>query len=231
MFLADLLFPKFCLGCGYIGVYICQSCQKKLKPVKTDICFYCKKPSLYGLTHTYCINKFNVDGITTLYYYTPFLRKLIKNIKYRLAYQVWSEFSRGIDVNVIKRLDFYNKISNRCVMQPIPLSKNRFAQRGFNQAKFISRFFQTFLQIPIVDLLIKKNETSPQAMMITKKERHINVKGAFGINLKYDSIIKKTTDLILVDDIVTTGSTVKEAARILKLFGIRNVYVLALAKG
>ncbi|TRZ50861.1 ComF family protein [bacterium] len=232
MFIIDLLFPKFCLGCGYIGVYLCQSCQDKLKPIKLDICLYCEEPSLYGLTHPNCTNKFNVDGLLVLYYYNPILKRIIKNIKYRLATEVWEEFYRSIKTETIDRIGFYKRLASNFIIQPIPLTKNKFQERGFNQAQMIGLFFQRFLHFPIVDLLIRKKETSAQAQIKNKKERYMNVKGMFDINDKCrDAKFCVSTNVILVDDVVTSGATVKEAAKILKQNGIKKVYILALAKG
>ena len=228
MFLTDLLFPKFCLGCGYIGVYLCLSCQNKLKPIEQDVCLYCKIPSFFGLTHLSCQKKLNIDGLLTLYYYGPILKKIIKNIKYRLAVQVWQEFYQIIKPEVIEKLGFYKKLSSDFIIQPIPLTTNKYNERGFNQAKIISVFFQKFINSPIVDLLARKKETLAQAQLGSLKKRYQNVKGVFQvIDKKYFNNKK----VILVDDVVTTGSTVKEAARILKEAGAKKVYVLALAKG
>lgn len=225
MFILDLLFPKFCLGCGYVGSYLCRSCFEKLKPSEQDVCLYCKKPSLFGLTHVNCINKLNVDGLITIYQYNPILKKIIKNIKYRLATQVWEDFYKTIAPEVISKLGFYKNLSRNLVIQPIPLSKIKYNERGFNQAKFISEYFQKFLHFPIIDLLIKKEETLSQAQMKNKRARYLNTKGTFlGERCVHPYVI-------LVDDVVTSGSTVKEAAKILKRFGAKKVYVLALAKG
>lgn len=225
MFILDLLFPKFCLGCGYVGVYLCPSCLKKLEPVKQDVCLYCKKPSLLGLTHINCNNKLNIDGVITIYRYNPMLKIIIKNIKYRLAVQVWKDFYKMITPEVIRKLDCYKKLPSNLVIQPIPLSKNRFNERGFNQANFIGEFFQKFLHYPIVNLLSRNKEVPAQAQIKNKKGRYLNTKGIFtatqGVN----------PNVLLVDDIITSGSTVKEAARILKMAGAKKVYVLALAKG
>ena len=233
MFLTDFLFPKFCLGCGYIGVYLCRSCQNKLKPIESDICLYCKKTSLFGLTHSNCINKLYVDGLVTIYYYNTILKKVIKNIKYRLATEVWQEFYRIIEPQIIKKLGFYKKLSPDFVMQPIPLSKIKYNERGFNQAEIISKFFQKFLHFPIVDLLIRKKEISSQAQIKSKKARYFNTRGVFAINNKCRNakFCVSNKNIILIDDVITSGSTVKEAARILKLAGAKKVYVLALAKG
>lgn len=228
MFLTDLLFPKFCLGCGYIGVYLCISCQNKLKPIEQDVCLYCKKPSFFGLTHPSCQKKLNIDGLLTLYYYSPILKKIIKNIKYRLATEVWQEFYRIIKPEAIEKLAFYKKLSYDFIIQPIPLTKNKYNERGFNQAKIISVFFQKFLNFPIVNLLIRKKETQPQAQTKSLLKRYLNLKGAFKlINSNFTDYNK----IILVDDVVTSGATVKEAARVLKEAGAKKVYVLALAKG
>jgi len=228
MFLTDLLFPKFCLGCGYIGVYLCDSCQNKLKPIEQDVCLYCKKPSFFGLTHPNCYNKLNIDGLLTLYYYNPMLKIIIKNIKYRLTSEVWQEFCRIIKPDVIEKLGFYKKLSPDFIIQPVPLTKNKYNERGFNQAKIISLFFQKFINYPIVNLLVRKKGVLSQAQIGSLKKRRENVRGVFQVaNKKYFNNKK----VILIDDIVTTGSTVKEAAKILKEAGAKKVYVLALAKG
>ncbi len=228
MFLIDLLFPRFCLGCGYVGVYLCVSCQEKLKPTKQDVCLYCHKSSLFGLTHPGCQNKLNVDGLMTLYYYNPILKKIIKNIKYRLAVQVWQEFCRVIKPEVISKLIFYRKMSSGTIIQPVPLTKNKYNERGFNQAKIISLFFQKFINCPIVNLLHRKKESPAQAQLSSLKKRYQNVRGVFQV---IDKTHLNNKIIILIDDVVTTGTTVKEAARILKGAGAKKVYVLALAKG
>jgi len=231
MFFKDFFFPKFCLGCGYIGVYLCTSCQNKLRPIKQDVCLYCKKPSLFGLTNPDCQKKLNIDGLLALYYYNPVLKKIIKNIKYRLATEVWQEFYQIIKFETIERLGFYKKLSSDFIIQSIPLTKNKYNERGFNQAKIISVFFQKFIKFPIVDLLIRKKEMLAQAQIKNKKERYINIKGTFVINPNCRDVINHVSNIILIDDVVTTGSTVKEAAKVLKEAGAKKVYVLALAKG
>ncbi len=225
MFLIDLLFPKFCLGCGYIGVYLCPSCFKGLKPTKNDICLYCNKASLFGLTHPYCSKTHGIDGLMTIYHYNPLLKKIIKNIKYRLATDIWQEFYKVIEPQVISKLGFYKKLSQDTFIQPIPLSKLRYNERGFNQAKIISSFFQNLLHFPTIDLLVRKEERLSQAQTKNKQIRCLNVRGVFSCTRFVPESI------LLIDDVITSGSTIKEAARILKIAGVKKVYALALAKG
>ncbi|MFA6081244.1 MAG: double zinc ribbon domain-containing protein [Patescibacteria group bacterium] len=225
MFFIDLLFPKFCLGCGYVGVYLCPSCSKELSPIENDNCPYCNKASLFGLTHPNCSKTHGIDGSMAIYHYNPILKKVIKNIKYRLAIDVWQEFYKVIEPQLISKLGFYKKLSSNFVIQPIPLSKLRYNERGFNQARIISVFFQKILSFPTTNALTRKEERTSQAQTKNKKIRYFNVKDVF-ITTKF-----VPENILLIDDVITSGSTVKEAARILKMTGAKKVYALALAKG
>lgn len=233
MSLIEMIFPRFCLGCSLPGRYICPSCQKKFFVPKSYFCFHCKKSSLYGLTHNLCLKKFNIDGVVYLFYYNNFFKKIIKNFKYRLAKEIWNELKNSFSEEIINKLAFYKKLSGKVFFQPIPLSNKKLKERGFNQAYLIAQFFQNYLNYPIADFLIRKKDKKPQAEIKTKKQRYLNLKGAFEINKKELEKIKDKNDLklILVDDLITTGSTLKEAARVLKKSGFKKVYALTLAKG
>ncbi len=227
MFLKDILYPKFCLSCGKIGSYFCLNCQKTLKPLTQDFCLYCKKPSLYGLTHFGCQKKYSLDGKIAIFYYNPTLKKLIKNIKYRLVKEAWKEFSLSIKPEFLYKLDFYKKI-NHCFFQPIPLIKKKLQLRGFNQVDLLISFFQKFVNFSKVDLLEKIKDTPAQAEIKDLKLRRKNVKNCYSI--KRHSL-PLNSRIILVDDLVTTGSTAQEACRVLKKNGFQKVYLLTLAQG
>ena len=228
MFLKDFLFPKFCLGCGFLGAYICLNCQKKLSYIKKNLCLYCGKASLYGLTHPGCKRDFGIDGFLSIFYYNNLLKKIIKSIKYRLAVEVWRELCLVIETDKLEKISLYKKnISKKFFLQPIPLYPGRLATRGFNQAKIISQFFNQFLQFPISEYPLRKKDTFSQAQLKTNKDRYKNVQGAFEISSQDIS----DKNFILIDDVVTTGSTLKEAARTLKRSGAGRVFAITLAKG
>lgn len=231
MSFVDLIFPKFCLNCHFPGAYICLKCQKYLWHPKYSRCFFCHKASLFGLTHQGCLKKFNIDSVNFIYYYNNVLKKIIKATKYRLATQVWKEFTHIINPDLFSGLAFYKKLSGKIYFQPIPLSAKKLKERGFNQALLVTRFFQKFFKFPIADFLVRTKETKSQAELKTRKERYNNLRGAFKINLFSHSEFIKESRIILIDDVITTGSTVKEAAKVLKKAGAKKVYVLALAKG
>ena len=227
MFLKDLLFPKFCLGCGFLGAYICLNCQKKLNYIKSDFCLYCGKSSLYGFTHPGCRRDFGLDGFMSIFYYNNLLKKIIKSIKYRLAVEVWRELCLVIDPDKLEKIGFYKNSQRKFFLQPVPLHPGRLAARGFNQAKIITQFFNQFLQFPINDDLIRKKDTFSQAQLKSNQERYKNVRGAFAVA----SPAAADKNFILIDDVITTGATLKQAAGTLKRAGAGRVYAMTLAKG
>ena len=131
MFLLDLLFPRHCLGCRKLGTYICSSCEKQLKYIDKDICIYCRRASMYGLTHPNCKKKYGLDGVMSLFYYNNFLKKVIKAVKYGLASAVWDDFSRLIDPTSTLRFSTYISLSDQCVLTPIPLHTDCLKERGW----------------------------------------------------------------------------------------------------
>lgn len=229
MFLQDLLFPKFCLGCGFLGAYICLNCQKMLSYIEKDICIYCGKASLQGFTHPGCRRNYGIDGFLSIFYYNNLMKAIIKNIKYRLAADVWKEFCLVVKPEELQKLKiFKNLFDGKFYLTPLPLHSNKLRARGFNQAKIIALFFNQFLEYRIGEYLIRKKDTLSQAQLKHNKDRYINMRGAFDV---VSSNVVLDKNFILVDDVVTTGSTLKEAARVLKSAGARRIFALTLAKG
>lgn len=229
MFLKDLLLPKFCLGCGFLGAYICLNCQQKLSYIRSDICLYCGKASLYGLTHPGCRRINGIDGFLSLFYYNNFLKKLIKDIKYRLATEVWQEFCLVVKPEECDKFkQVKNLLGGDLLLAPVPLHPNKLRARGFNQAKIISLFFNRFLHLSQTEPLLRKKDTQAQAQLKKNLDRYLNLRNAFAVLPGSDLSGKK---FVLVDDVATTGSTLKEATRALKGAGAKKVYAFVLAKG
>ncbi len=224
----DFLFPKACLSCGFLGSYICLNCRYQLKPIEKDRCLYCHSSSPLGLTHPSCSRKLSIDGAISIFYYNETMRKIIKNIKYHLVRQAFSELFIIVSQQIIERIRLYKELFNNCLIQPIPLHSSRLRKRGFNQAQIISDFLSKILGLSIVDFLERKKATHFLAQMATKKERYFETRGAFIIKNKPQLFNK---NILLVDDIITSGATVKEAGRTLKKAGAKKIYVFTLAKG
>lgn len=224
--LEDFLFPKFCLSCGSIGVYICNNCRHKLSWFNFDICFYCQKTSYLGLTHPSCCKPNRIDGIMYIFYYNDFMKKIIKSIKYRLAYKILEELFPLIPKEKSEKINELIKLKDIGFFEPVPLHSKRSRSRGFNQAQLIAEYLSKLFNRPLSYFLVRNKPTASQAQLLSRKSRRSNVGGAFSVKKKLDC-----QSLLLVDDVVTSGATVSEAAKTLKKNGVDQVFVFALAKG
>ncbi len=111
------------------------------------------------------------------------------------------------------------------LMLPVPLAPARFRQRGYNQALEIGRYLERRLCIPMrTDLLVRVRETREQAGLL-RPERRKNIRRAFALSAPI-----AVRHVALIDDVITTGSTVNEIARLLKARGVRRVEVWAVAR-
>lgn len=223
MFLEDILFPKFCLGCGLIGAYICLRCEKKLQYREHDICPYCYKRSMYGFTHPNCRRRLGLDGAQSVFQYNPLFRKLIKNFKYRSASKIFEELKQVILPSMLQKI----YIPPNAYLNPIPLHPLRQKERGFNQAHLVAEYFATYFHLPLTQVLTRVKETKAQAQLTKPEDRVANMRNAFEI--LENSYVPQT--VIVVDDVLTSGSTLKEAAHVLKSHGVRHVFALTLAHG
>ena len=114
------------------------------------------------------------------------------------------------------------------VVIPVPLHEKRLRKREFNQSALIAKYLAASQGITVMlDCLVKIRDTMPQ-VGLSSRERRKNIKGAFAIN---NRPLISGKDIVLVDDVVTTGATVRECSKVLKKAGARNIYVITLAHG
>jgi len=120
------------------------------------------------------------------------------------------------------------KIPESDVVIPVPLHDKRLKKREFNQSALIAKYLASSMGIKIIlNGLVKVRDTMPQ-VGLSSHERKKNIRGAFAV--KNNSLISGK-DIVLVDDVVTTGATVRESSKVLKKAGARNIYVITLAHG
>lgn len=113
------------------------------------------------------------------------------------------------------------------VVIPVPLYKKRLKERGFNQSALIARNISKRINKPLlINSLIKIRDTLPQ-VGLNVNERRRNVKGAFSVR-DARGIYKK--NILLIDDVLTTGSTVRECSKVLKKAGAENIHVITIAR-
>lgn len=130
--------------------------------------------------------------------------------------------------SLIQNEDFLKVTRNEIIFVPIPLGKRRFKSRGYNQAEILSKELSKIFGFPVIDGISRNKETITQ-VGLDKSQRKENVKGVFKVINKYSGIFKNSR-VVLVDDVLTTGSTFSEVASVLLHNRSREVQAVALAK-
>jgi len=236
--LKNYIFPIFCLNCKKEGVWVCGKCKSSLVVKRTCCCPICRAINEFG---EYCFNckkdsflyshnsifKYAEDSLIEKIIYT-FKYKYVEDIIYILKYSLQEYFKKNFEV--FKDID---------LIIPIPLHPRRFAERGFNQAELIANNVGGFLNKDIISDIIVRNRYTEVQAKLNKGSRIKNIAGAFSINSHVkkfgmelenkDSIIGK--NILLVDDVFTTGSTMQECAKILRQNGAKKIYGFTIARG
>ncbi|MFN3921255.1 MAG: ComF family protein [Caldimicrobium sp.] len=226
----NFLFPSFCFKCNKLlsekEVLFCSSCLPTLPLAKS----YCDKCgtllSETLLEHfspeslTYCSfcehEKLYYDKAYLGFQYKEPLRELLHKVKFKedfsLAYHLGKLLRKVCKVN----LKYYD------IITPVPLSLKRERERGYNQSLLILWGYAG-IQLPS-RVLVRVKHTRPQSEL-NEKERFENIKNAF-------SILEDLTGkrVLIVDDIMTTGATLREASKILKKAGAKEVHLLVFAR-
>lgn len=220
----DILFPKFCVGCGRIGAYICSSCQNFIERIVDPICPVCEYYSFDGSTHDRCKSNYTIDGLISFFRYKGVVQKAIKQIKYRFVSDMVSYLVSLADVSTV--LENHASLKDATVV-PIPLHSSRQRFRGFNQAVLIGKHLANSSHLDYDESLLKRvRYVKPQVEMKTKKERLRNVQGIFEV----PSGSHLPEIVLLVDDVFTTGATMREAAETLKRSGVKIVWGMTIAR-
>lgn len=201
-FLLDLFFPKFCLGCGYEGDYLCPDCRSLIDVNYYHFCPICNCRVLDGRTCLKCRSKTDLTGLFwAVNYQTPLVKKLFSFLKYEarakdiskvLADFVIDSFSRfqttilplsPSPLSPLSPLLPLSALSGRTkgefVLIPVPLHKKKLKDRGFNQAEEIAKYLAEAWKITLLsDVLIKTRKTESQTKL-SKEQREKNVREAF----------------------------------------------------
>lgn len=224
----QLLFPLRCPVCDGIvhpyGEKICTECVEKLKLLTPPWCMSCgKKLMEEGEYCSDCIRKkHNFIRGRALYEYESAAPSI-----YRFKYGGRQEYAGFFGQEMGRYLGEFIRSVQPDGLVPIPLHKSRKRKRGYNQAALLARALGEYTGVPVYEkLLVRVKNTAPLKRQ-NPEERQNNLKKAFNIS---QNDVKLST-IIILDDIYTTGSTLDEAARVLRQQGVRRVYFLTLACG
>jgi|SRR3989344_607568 len=225
--LADLVWPKKCVGCGKWGGYVCSSCEVGLWE-EEQICPTCGRNSRYGLRHKYC--RGYLEGLTVFWAYEGIARKLITGTKYKFYFDLLHELTSSSIARCFSRVEMSylgEFLASKPVVVPVPLYPGRERERGFNQAEIISRSAVGHWSLVGSKLLVRARDTGQQVGK-DRKSRVENVRGAFEVQASRSQ--RLASSVLLVDDVWTTGATMNECAKTLKSAGVKKVWGLVLAR-
>lgn len=201
---------------------ICEACLNNLPYNNGHICYRCGD-SIPG-KGSYCLSCKDTQKDYE-FARAPFLYEgAVQTLIYRLKYSQGKYLGEYLSLFLA---DEYIKHSWEVdVVVPVPLFKKREKKRGFNQATLLSSAFFTKLNIPISSHNLVRVKNTPTQTKLTKKERKNNLTKAFQVTNKKEF---KNKNILLIDDVFTTGATTDECSQVLKKAGAKNIYVLTLA--
>lgn len=229
-FLLDVFFPAFCINCGKEGSYFCQDCFSLIDVLKRQYCPFCSQPKvvLDARTCSSCRKSKTLSGLYCAVPYDNFIvKKLINQFKYAPYIKELSRpLSSLITAHFINLADLPN--FNNFVLIPIPLHKKKLKKRGFNQAEELAKELSGVLGIPVFNNVLIKTKQTPAQVELKKEQRQKNIKGAF---LCQNPELISDRKILLIDDILTTGSTIEECARVLQDAGAKEIWGVVVARG
>ncbi len=223
----NMLFPEICPVCqnpakDHKTAPVCPECWQSIKPYTGPKCRKCGRPlsSDASIICGDCLQDepaFESAGSFGLY--EGALRKAINLLKYHNAIRLSKPLS-----DILLQIE----IPGVDAVLPVPLFNKRLRQREFNQSALIAKYSAKRLgSILVLDSLVKIRDTKPQ-VGLRADERRKNLKNSFGTQNK-NAVEGK--DILLIDDVSTTGTTIRECSRVLKKAGAGNIHVLTLAHG
>ncbi len=226
-FILDILFPIQCVGCSKEGKWLCEDCFKLIKLNQKTQCPICGRTFYLGKTCPKCQRKTRLAGlIVACSYNNEILQEAIRAFKFSFVKDLARPLSRLL-IGRLEDLDF-NLESSHFFLTFIPLHKRRLHWRGFNQAEALANSLASHYKISVLSLLLRIRSTIPQSLVKDKVKRGKNIKNVFYCQNRE---LVKGRKIIIVDDVCTTASTLRECARILSRAGAKEVWGLVLARG
>lgn len=228
--LLDCLYPPVCPVCRSLFTSdkpsLCFNCQNLIKKNKPPFCARCSR-YLADSPHRFCREcrrrKPRFDYAWASAIYDDHMKNLIHLFKYgqktALRHSFVDLLSSFIDTYSlnIQRFDY---------VVPIPLHSTRLRERGYNQSQLLAEGISQKFRIALSCNNIQRIRHTPNQALLTRKERFTNIQGAFRISRPLQF---KNRNCLLIDDLLTTGATASETARVLKAAGAKKVGLLTVA--
>lgn len=214
----DVVYPKRCAQCRERGHWVCEECLANVSLFSPPLCAGCGVPA--NLLQCRCDEMApGLSGVRSVGPYDGWLRESVLNFKY---YDEWARVEQLAECLARVVAD----LAPAGGLVPVPLHPSRLRSRGYNQSALLANAVSERLGIPIVEAVQRIRATDQQARL-SGAQRVVNVEGAFAVTPGFDPA---GMDLILVDDVITTGSTINACARVLVAGGAASVRAVTLAR-
>lgn len=207
----SVLFPENCIACGKSGAVLCAICERSIV----------MKPTALGKSTAALFD-----------YKNPLVKKAVWALKYDRRLALAEYFGTALYREFFKHLGRASAGSESILLIPIPSSAGTIKERGSNHAEAIARVVaenaaNDELSLSVdAGILLKEKETLHQVELKNRAGRQKNLRGAFTVT-GGEKIAKKT--IILIDDVVTTGATLREARAALRKYGPKKILAIAVA--
>jgi ComF family protein len=212
--LVEFITPAECLGCGREGAWICANCLASA-PTQAPACFRCGQPQPGGRTCPSCRPDSALHGATVGAYYDGAVKDLVLKLKFERSAAAASELADLLAAHL--------DAAGYDLVTAVPIAPRRYRERGYNQSELIARALGLRLRLPFRSTLLR--DSSDHQLGRGRHERLEQIRGAFRPlgHLSGERVL-------LVDDVLTTGATLDEAARELQLVGAASVWAAVVAR-
>ncbi len=220
----DIFYPKSCIVCGALGEWVCSEDERLLvahplfecpkcrrEQVGVEVCPDCKEEAL--VTKLWVVTQ----------YHNPIIESMIRLLKYHNLTDLMAEIKKLF-------ISYRGQIQSWDVsvpLIPVPLYWRKECERGFNQAELIARIVHEVFGNPVRADLLERIQNHPAQARLSAQQRYHNVAGGFRVK-NTQSVPRQ---VILVDDVYTTGATMDACAQALKSVGVEEVWGLVIARG
>lgn len=228
----DLLYPPCCGLCGELlpdKTSLCRKCQSSIPQIEEPSCIYCGK-SIIGTIEgqNICIEcskdtKYYTKLICC-YEYDGIIREKLIKYKFNDDCYLYKTFAEIL----YNRLKHFEQLNSIDYIITVPMHKIRKRERGYDQLELIAKEISKKAKIPYIKDVLYKNTNTLHQSQLDKAKRKNNLKDAFKITNKNKIYAK---NLLLIDDIITTGSTINECSKLLYMNNAKNIYGAVIATG
>ena len=219
--LIDGVIPPRCAGCEQAGIRWCEDCQRETDNLPEYCCDLCGKPGNMDGRCFYCSHErpnyaaARSGGV---------FENGVRNALHRLKYKGDISLGEALSAHLEKRVRA--EAWSLDVVVPVPLGPKRYKTRGYNQAAILAEPLAWRLNLPYLPKSIQRIRETRSQIDLTREERKQNVAGAF----QADRNLAAAKNILLVDDVMTTGATLNSAAQALLLAGAEAVYAVTFGR-